>query len=188
MENTVDGKFFVTARGWEDLSEILKSYEEMYVPVTEKLMVQYLQKEDIAKDFAVYYQLYCKYGEDYSIREIAMGSLDKEVYQRKIEMARKAAFEERFTVIGLLLSYMSNEFQKYTDIDGQTTALHHALVMWKILLERIRRWFSSYLDFLRTNMPWSLFVFTDVSSILNIVKAFCTEVRKPSFKKRVWKN
>ena len=27
VENTVDGKFFVTARGWEDLSRLLQSYE-----------------------------------------------------------------------------------------------------------------------------------------------------------------
>ena len=44
VENTVDGKFFVTARGWEDLSEILKSYEEMGISVTEKLVIQFLQK------------------------------------------------------------------------------------------------------------------------------------------------
>lgn len=37
VENTVDGKFFVTARGWEDLSEILKAYEELGVEITENL-------------------------------------------------------------------------------------------------------------------------------------------------------
>ena len=45
VENTVDGKFFVTARGWEDLSEILKSYEEFQIPVTESLVSQYLRKK-----------------------------------------------------------------------------------------------------------------------------------------------
>ena len=29
METTVDGKAFVTARGWEDLSQLLKVYEEL---------------------------------------------------------------------------------------------------------------------------------------------------------------
>jgi len=29
VENTVDGKFFVTARGWEDLSRLLQSYEKL---------------------------------------------------------------------------------------------------------------------------------------------------------------
>ena len=37
METTVDGKRFVTARGWEDLSTILKVYEDMNLPVLANL-------------------------------------------------------------------------------------------------------------------------------------------------------
>ena len=57
VENTVDGKFFVTARGWEDLSEILKSYEELQVEyqAEELHLEEFLQKEEIARDFAGYY-------------------------------------------------------------------------------------------------------------------------------------
>lgn len=43
LETTVDGKRFVTARGWEDLSTILKVYEDMNLPVEEGLIYQYLQ-------------------------------------------------------------------------------------------------------------------------------------------------
>ena len=43
--NTVDGKFFVTARGWEDLSEILKSYEELQVEIGEELIGEFLRKK-----------------------------------------------------------------------------------------------------------------------------------------------
>ena len=43
IETTVDGKRFVTARGWEDLSTILKVYEDMDLPVEEGLIYQYLQ-------------------------------------------------------------------------------------------------------------------------------------------------
>ena len=46
VENTVDGKFFVTARGWEDLSEILKAYEELGVEITENLVGEYLCREE----------------------------------------------------------------------------------------------------------------------------------------------
>ena len=67
VENTVDGKFFVTARGWEDLSEILKSYEELQVEIGEELIGEFLQKEEIARDFAGYYRLYEKYKSDYQI-------------------------------------------------------------------------------------------------------------------------
>ena len=79
----MDGKFFVTARGWEDLSEILKSYEEFQIPVTESLVEEYLQKEETARDFAAYYQLYRKYGTDYGITRILEGSLSLRTTKRR---------------------------------------------------------------------------------------------------------
>lgn len=52
------GKEFVTPRGWEDLSNILDSYEALRLPVEETLFPQYLQSEEVSRDFASYYQLY----------------------------------------------------------------------------------------------------------------------------------
>ncbi|MBQ7370383.1 MAG: AAA family ATPase [Blautia sp.] len=75
VNNTADGKFFVTARGWEDLSQILKSYEELDISVTEDLIVQYLQEPETAADFAGYYHLYRKYGTDYGIAAILSGEV-----------------------------------------------------------------------------------------------------------------
>lgn len=131
VENTVDGKFFVTARGWEDLSEILKSYEELGIPITKALVVQYLQKEEIAGDFAAYYQLYRKYGTDYGIGEILDGTLEKEAYQEKISMAQKGAFEERFTVVNLVLACLDGSFLQYEWEDETVSLLHEALVHLK---------------------------------------------------------
>ncbi len=34
VESTVDGRHFVTARGWEDLSEMMKLYEENGISAT----------------------------------------------------------------------------------------------------------------------------------------------------------
>ena len=65
METTVDGKAFVTARGWEDLSQLLKVYEELGKDIDREVVFQYLQHLKIAKDFANYYELYKKYKEDY---------------------------------------------------------------------------------------------------------------------------
>lgn len=52
VENTVDGKFFVTARGWEDLSRLLQSYEKLGIGISEELVEEFLQKEETARDFA----------------------------------------------------------------------------------------------------------------------------------------
>lgn len=127
VENTVDGKFFVTARGWEDLSEILKSYEELEVEITPGLIIQYLQQEETARDFAAYYQLYRKYGTDYKISEILRGELGDEDYEERTAMAQKGSFEERFTVVGLMLGGLNRYFREYGGIDSQVTELHRAL-------------------------------------------------------------
>ena len=65
---------FVTARGWEDLSEILKSYEELQVEIGEELIGEFLQKE-IAEFCSCYYRLYEKYKSDYQIQEILDGNV-----------------------------------------------------------------------------------------------------------------
>ena len=127
VENTVDGKFFVTARGWEDLSEILKSYEEFQIPVTESLVEEYLQKEETARDFAAYNQLYRKYGTDYGITRILEGSLSSEVYKEKTEMAGKGSFEERFTVVNLVLGALHTGFSLFAGKEERRICLHEAL-------------------------------------------------------------
>jgi hypothetical protein len=52
IETTVDGKRFVTARGWSDLSDMMHLYEEHGLTVDEALIAQYLQNKKISKDFA----------------------------------------------------------------------------------------------------------------------------------------
>ena len=51
---------FVTARGWEDLSEILHTYEALGLTADREVVGQYLQMPAIAKDFANYLELYAK--------------------------------------------------------------------------------------------------------------------------------
>ncbi len=47
----LDGKRFVTARGWEDLSQVMKVYEQLGFAIDYDFVVQYLQDEEIARDF-----------------------------------------------------------------------------------------------------------------------------------------
>ena len=61
IENSAEGMQFVTARGWEDLSEILYAYEALSIAPDMELVVQYLQMPSIARDFSNYYSLYNKY-------------------------------------------------------------------------------------------------------------------------------
>ena len=98
VETTVDGKSFVTARGWDDLSAMMKLYEEQGVPVDELLIGQYVQNAEIAKRFSVYYDLFTKYRADYQIERILEGSAEQSV----VERAREAAFDERVSLMGLI--------------------------------------------------------------------------------------
>ena len=79
VETTVDGKSFVTARGWDDLSEMMRLCEENGLAVNEKLIGQYLQEPKIAKDFAIYYDLFNKYRGDYQVGAILAGAADEAV-------------------------------------------------------------------------------------------------------------
>lgn len=131
MENTVDGKFFVTARGWEDLSELLKSYERLQIPVSDQLVIQFLQQEEVAQKFTAYYRLYQKFGQDYGIDRILAGTLTESEKKQKLCMAKAGGFEERFTVTGLLLDALNNRFQEWAEQEKQVRMLYEALKFWK---------------------------------------------------------
>ena len=135
VENTVDGKFFVTARGWEDLSEILKSYEELQVEISEELIGEFLQKEEIARDFASYYRLYEKYKTDYQIMDILEGKVPQKQYELSCEMAKKTSFEERFIITELVLGAVKNQADVFEKCDKKTEKLHENLKQLKIFLQ-----------------------------------------------------
>lgn len=116
---------FVTARGWEDLSEIIHHYEALSIPVTTALVEQYLQYGPIARSFAAYYQLYRKYDTDYAIPAILSGAIPSP--EDQITMAQAASLEERFTVTNLVLDYLGGQFARYQQADKFVTQLHKIL-------------------------------------------------------------
>ena len=71
----VDGTQFVTARGWEDLSNLLNTYESLGLQADEELIRQYIQHQKIAEDFAAYLDLYYKYRDDYGVEDILAGKV-----------------------------------------------------------------------------------------------------------------
>lgn len=100
METTIDGKQFVTPRGWEDLSRMMAVYEKLDKRITSDLTVQYIQHDRIAREFADYYELYQKYQQDYHISEILEGK-NSEAMVKKVS---HAPFDERLSVVNLIFS------------------------------------------------------------------------------------
>lgn len=127
METTVKGRSFVTARGWEDLSDILKLYEEEKLKVDEALVGQYLRNERIVREFTAYYDLYNKYKQDYKIGEILAGNAPETAYDR----AKKAGLDERLALMGLLVEKIQKELEETVDDSTVLSSLMPMLVAVK---------------------------------------------------------
>ena len=119
IETTIDGKRFVTARAWSDLSDIMRVYEKLQFPVDEKLVSQYLQNQRIARDFSIYYDLFRKYRADYQTEQILAGQASDEVVQR----AKDARFDERLSLIGLLLEQVTTQLKAVCQAEQALTEL-----------------------------------------------------------------
>ena len=98
MEMSQSGRSYVTARGWEDLSEMLRLCEEEEITADETLVSQYLRSERVSKDFSAYYDMYKKYKKDYRISDILAGQPSPGI----IGKASNAGFDERLSVLGML--------------------------------------------------------------------------------------
>ena len=130
VETTVDGKSFVTARGWDDLSQMIHLYERHDLGVDEKLIGQYLQNRQIAKDFAVYYDLFNKYRDDYQIEAILAGKSSAETKER----AKAAKFDERLSLLGLLLDAATAELRAALQTEDTLTRYLDALKRFRAAL------------------------------------------------------
>ena len=103
IENTVDGLRFATARGWEDLSELIFVYEKLGIRVSREVAEQYIQMPEVAKDFAAYLDLYYKYQTTYRIGDILAGRWEPVT----VSALGRAPFDEKLSVMGILYSRLS---------------------------------------------------------------------------------
>lgn len=129
METTVDGRNFATPRGWEDLSNFIRVYEQLGKKVDREVVVQYIQFPKIAKDFANYLELYEKYQTDYQIEEIFQGHLD-EILLKKIA---HASFDERLSVLNLILSRVNEALKQAVEWEAYMERLQSYLLEYKEL-------------------------------------------------------
>ena len=127
METTVDGRRFATPRGWEDLSQMLTVYEELGKRADREVIAQYLQHETVAKDFANYLELYRKYQMDYQLDAVLEGRIDP-ILQKK---AAHASFDERLSIVSLLLSRCRRSFAAQMQTEQVTELLYEQLKLLK---------------------------------------------------------
>lgn len=110
VSTSVDGMEFVTARGWEDLSYLLYTYEKMQLEISQDTIYEYLHHEDIAEDVFAYYLVYKKYQDDYGIDDILNGNVSSSIYARLFN----ADFDERVSVVNLVMDGLLRQVNIYS--------------------------------------------------------------------------
>ena len=91
--------------------------------VEETLIGQYLHNEKIVREFAAYYDLFNKYKKEYETEEILEGTSSGQTAER----ARIAAFDERLSLLGMLIDKVSGEMRENQETSGYLTELFQRL-------------------------------------------------------------
>jgi len=108
VRQDIEGKHYVTARSWEDLSKMLYAYEGLHYPIDKALCMEYLSDPELAEDFSLYYSLYQKYKEKYHVPEILRGN---EVKDKRLFL--EAPFDEKWSLLSLLNAALQEAFRTY---------------------------------------------------------------------------
>jgi hypothetical protein len=128
IESSMEGKSFVTARGWEDLSVVIFLYEQGKIEIDEELIGQYLQHKQVAADFAIYYELYMKYKQKYDINRIFDNNYD----QSMIAAIKLARFDERLSFIGAAIDAVNFKVRELRSMNQVIDDLYEKVKFIKI--------------------------------------------------------
>lgn len=133
VETTVDGKRFATARGWEDLSQLIHVYEKIEKKPDREVIFQYIQHPMIAKDFAGYLELYYKYRTDYGVEDILNGKWNPLTLQK----IRSAALDEHLSIVSLLNGKLSELFRDCYEMDRYVSKIYEYMLWYKEHREQV---------------------------------------------------
>ena len=121
---------------------MLYVYEQLQKNMDRDVVVQYIQHEKIAKDFANYLELYYKYQMDYQLDAVLQGKIDPLLLKK----AGNASFDERLSVLSLLLARCRRAFaaifQKRAELEllfGELKKLRMQLLEGEAVTEPQRR-------------------------------------------------
>lgn len=140
VDNRTNPPSFVTARGWEELSLLLGMYEEMGILAQEHVIAEYLQDEQIARDFGAYYRLYQRYRQEYDISGILDGTLPAQMRRQMAELARGAAADERLALVGMILDGWKHALGQYEHLKEQRDYEKKALQQWENSQDSLLPW------------------------------------------------
>ena len=104
IQTTTEGKNFVTARGWEDLSRMICVFEKKNIDIDISLIQQYLQSTTVAESFADYFETYQNLAKSFSTKDVIDGNPNNEFSQK----LQSASVSEKLGFINILTSEAGN--------------------------------------------------------------------------------
>lgn len=127
MEHTSDGRFFVTARGWEDLSRLIRVYEQLGKKVDQEIAGQYLQHPAVAEDFVNHLERCRQFEEEYEIDEILKGQWNPETAAK----ANAAPLDVRISLAGLLTGRLEEILAECYRMDASVAKTYEYLIYYR---------------------------------------------------------
>lgn len=109
IKNEGEDTYFVTARSWEDLSEMMYAYERLGYEITKEMISEYVADADIAEDFYTYYTLYEKYRNEFAIGKVLSGEITEGA-----PGVADGPFDERLSLLHLLYDALAAHYYDYT--------------------------------------------------------------------------
>lgn len=106
-------KEFVTARGWEDLSAVLKEYERQGLNVGASFMAEFLRNPEVAADFDTYYRMDRKFQGRYRLSELLDGKLTETETEELMENLHKEGKDAACMCVHHLLAAVSERMTSY---------------------------------------------------------------------------
>ena len=110
IESTPDGPVFVTPRGWEDLSMVLREHERLGLDTDVNLISQYVRYPEIAAEFKRYMDFHRKYAEDHDVGAILEGT------SKDTEAVAEAGAEEKISLISVIIGRLNAEAEEGMDL------------------------------------------------------------------------
>lgn len=114
---------FVTARGWEDLSEMIQLYEESGIRVDHELISQYAQDPEISRNFADFYNKFNVVREKYDVDAI----LDGDISEDAVSKAKAADPVEIIALLNLLLDGVTYTMRTCIQMEKMIRQIHPRL-------------------------------------------------------------
>lgn len=130
FEKGAEGTGLVTARGWEDLSVLLKMMEEKNFPVDLTFISQFLQSSKVARSFYTYYQQYSELIRSGIVERILGAESPAQTAQEVAEMS----FPQRWALTCVVLLRLENLCQS-GKAETAAVAMENVLRFYQQVLE-----------------------------------------------------